>query len=313
MKRPAASAPGKLFLCGEYAVLEGAPAVLTAIDRRAVARVAAAARRESPVVAAVAAEIAARFPARSGADGAIPQVEVRTPGFTSGRIKIGLGSSAAVAVAAAALLLSRAREDDRLDEGTVLEIALAAHRKAQGGRGSGADVAAAVHGGTIRYRMGGAVERLGDFAAQLAFVWTGRPASTTELLARVQAFALEAPAEHRALMTEFQALAAALAAAYGAADPGEIVRLTGAYGALMGRLGEAAGAPIVNPAHARVAKLAAACGGAGKPSGAGGGDVAVAVFESAAARDRFAAAAAAEGLCVLDLRCGEPGVQLSGG
>ena len=29
-----ASAPGKLFLLGEYAVLEGAPAMLTAVDRR---------------------------------------------------------------------------------------------------------------------------------------------------------------------------------------------------------------------------------------------------------------------------------------
>jgi len=313
VKRLVASAPGKLFLSGEYAVLEGAPAVLTAIDRRAVARVATVARSASPVVAAVAAEIATRFPELSGADGAIPHVEVRTPGFTRGRIKIGLGSSAAVAVAAAALLLPRARGGGRFDEGTVLEIALAAHRKAQGGRGSGADVAAAVHGGTICYRMGGAVERLGGFAAQLAFVWTGRPASTTELLARVQAFALEAPAEHRALLVELQALAAEVADAYGAAVPGEIVRLTCAYGALMGRLGEAAGAPIVSPAHARVAELAAAHGGAGKPSGAGGGDVAVAVFADAADRDRFASAAAKDGLVVLELKCGERGVEVSGG
>ncbi|MDH3305214.1 MAG: hypothetical protein OEM92_08415, partial [Gammaproteobacteria bacterium] len=30
-----ASAPGKLVLCGEYAVLDGAPAVCMAVDRRA--------------------------------------------------------------------------------------------------------------------------------------------------------------------------------------------------------------------------------------------------------------------------------------
>lgn len=62
MKGLRASAPGKLFLCGEYAVLEGAPAVLTAIDRRAVARFGGRARRASPVVAAVLDEVGARFP-----------------------------------------------------------------------------------------------------------------------------------------------------------------------------------------------------------------------------------------------------------
>ena len=312
MKGLVASAPGKLFLSGEYAVLEGAPAVLTAVDRRAVAR-AAAARRVSPVLAAVLAEIRARFPELAEADRSIPQVEVRTRGFTSSRIKIGLGSSSAVAVAATALLLAQTKGSVRLDDETVLGIALAAHRAVQGGRGSGADVAAAVYGGTIRFRMGCAIERLGTPSAQIAFVWTGRPASTTALLARVQAFALSAPAEHHALVAALSALATDLAAAYAAADPGEIVRLTGAYGGLMGRLGEAAGAPIVSPAHARVAGLAAACGGAGKPSGAGGGDVAVAVFESASDRDRFAIAAAKEGLSVLDLKCGERGVELTEG
>ncbi len=33
-----ATAPGKLILTGEYAVLDGAPAVVVAMDRRVVAR-----------------------------------------------------------------------------------------------------------------------------------------------------------------------------------------------------------------------------------------------------------------------------------
>jgi phosphomevalonate kinase len=313
VKGLAASAPGKLFLSGEYAVLRGAPAVLTAVDRRAVARFVAGARRASPVVAAVIAELSARFPAHAGGDLAAPSLTVRTRGFARGRAKIGLGSSSAVAVAATALLLARAEGSAGAAADRVFEIALAAHRAAQGGRGSGADVAAAAYGGTIRYDAGAPVGRLGAVPVAIAFVWTGLPASTTALLARVQAFALAAPAEHRALMGELGSLATALADAYAAAETAEILRLTEAYGALMGRLGEAAGAPIVTPAHARVAKLAAARGGAGKPSGAGGGDVAVAVFAEAADRDRFATAAAADGLVVLDLKCGERGVEVSGG
>src|SRR5699024_12839809 len=37
------SAPGKMFLLGEYAVLEGAPALLSAVDRRVQERITAAA------------------------------------------------------------------------------------------------------------------------------------------------------------------------------------------------------------------------------------------------------------------------------
>jgi phosphomevalonate kinase len=307
-----ASAPGKLFLCGEYAVLEGAPAVLTAVDRRAVARVASTARRASPIVAAVFDEVTAWLPEHARGDGSAPPIAIQTRGFTRGRAKIGLGSSAAVAVAATALLIAREKGFSDVHGDRVLEIALAAHRKAQGGRGSGADVAAAVHGGTIRYEMGAPVSQLGPVPAAIAFVWTGRPASTIELLTRVHAFALAAPAEHGALLGDLAALATALAAAYVASDTNEIIRLTGAYGAMMARLGEAAGAPIVRPAHDRVARLAAAHGGAGKPSGAGGGDVAMAVFARAEERDRFAIAAAKDGLPVLNLRCHERGVEVSG-
>ena len=39
MTEVSVSAPGKLLLCGEYAVLRNAPAVVMAVDRRAVARV----------------------------------------------------------------------------------------------------------------------------------------------------------------------------------------------------------------------------------------------------------------------------------
>lgn len=295
-----ASAPGKVFLCGEYAVLEGAPAVLAAVDRRAIAREAKAAPRPSPVIAAVLEEAGARC-----------AISVRTPGFTRGRAKLGLGSSAAVAVAASALVLARARGGPDVPGDAVFGLALAAHGRAQGGRGSGADVAASVHGGAIRYRKGAAVEALPPCPAALAFAWTGRSASTTELVARVREFVSRSPAEGAALLGELAACASELAAAHAALRVEEIVRLTAAYGAAMGRLGEASGAPIVTDAHARVAGLAKAHGGAGKPSGAGGGDLAMAVFEDPADRDRFASALREEGIVVVDLRLGGPGVEIA--
>jgi phosphomevalonate kinase len=132
-----------------------------------------------------------------------------------------------------------------------------------------------------------------------------------DLLARIRAFEVARPDDHRALMGELADLAAILAAAWGGGAVAEIIRATGAYGEAMRRLGIAAGAPVVTPAHELVSRLAAAHGGAGKPSGAGGGDVAMAVFADPADRARFAEAAARAGVDLLDLECGAPGVEIS--
>jgi phosphomevalonate kinase len=78
-----------------------------------------------------------------------------------------------------------------------------------------------------------------------------------------------------------------------AADPVGVSRE--AY-VLLRAMARDAGLDYDTPAHARIATLAAGFGGAAKPSGAGGGDVAVALIADPDARARFAAAAAAEGL-----------------
>src|SRR5262245_28908348 len=141
-----ASAPGKLIITGEYAVLDGAPAIVVAVDRRAIAQRNATPRGSSPFLLAVADEIAARRGASDPAARAALEISVDSTAFYDRMTKLGLGSSAAVTVAAIALAL---RTDD---QDLILEIALAAHARAQGprgARGSGADIAASVYGGTI--------------------------------------------------------------------------------------------------------------------------------------------------------------------
>ena len=78
--------------------------------------------------------------------------------------------------------------------------------------------------------------------------------------------------------------------------------LTGEYGRAMNRLGQEAGAPIVTQEHERVMTIAAEMGGAAKPSGAGGGDCAVAVFAQHQDAALFESRCAKEGLRILDLR-----------
>lgn len=70
-----------------------------------------------------------------------------TPFFDTGGRKIGLGSSAACAAGlTAALLLLAGQSEDALASKALLPATLA-HRQAQGGRGSGYDVAASLFGG----------------------------------------------------------------------------------------------------------------------------------------------------------------------
>src|SRR5690606_21597860 len=69
--------------------------------------------------------------------------------------KLGLGSSAAVATALAAALA--AAGGIRPDRELLFDLASSAHRTAQGGTGSGGDVAASVYGGLLFYTRGDAM------------------------------------------------------------------------------------------------------------------------------------------------------------
>nr|HEX4317450.1 hypothetical protein [Kofleriaceae bacterium] len=143
-----ATAPGKLILTGEYAVLDGAPALVVAVNRRVVAARRQGPRGSSPFLAAVADELAAR--GRRDAAEIAMTIAVDSKSFYDvpraglAPVKLGLGSSAAVTVAAVALALgetARSASADRaggpealhgwLDRDLVLEIAAAAHARAQ--------------------------------------------------------------------------------------------------------------------------------------------------------------------------------------
>jgi phosphomevalonate kinase len=150
-----ATAPGKLILTGEYAVLQGAPALVIAVNRRVVATRRTAPRGSSPFLLAVADEIAKRYGADHPATRAAMEIVVDSSMFYQGKEKLGLGSSAAVTVAATALALAGDSPVPVIDRDAVLQIASEAHAAAQGprgSRGSGADIAAAVHGGVIAFQ-----------------------------------------------------------------------------------------------------------------------------------------------------------------
>ena len=276
-----ATAPGKLILTGEYAVLNGAPALVTAVDRRAVAR-RDAVRGSSPFLLAVAHEIATRRGADDPAAHAALEIAVDSTAFyDSHGTKLGLGSSAAVTVAATACALAKAGAFDR-DE--VLAIALAAHATAQGqrgARGSGADVAAAVHGGTIMF-TNGVVKQLA-WPAQVSLVpfFTGASADTATLVSHVMSPRPELDGALEAIAAASHAACAAMSA------PPDLVAtsLIGACAlAAIGidRLAAVTGVDLVPTCVSTARGALGRLGGTAKTTGAGGGDVGVAVIPATA-------------------------------
>jgi phosphomevalonate kinase len=315
---PVVTAPGKLFLAGEYAVLGGGMAIVAAISRRAEGRFVPDGEPASPLVGeAVRATLEALAAARMGAgDGEAPprgSVAIDTTLFSSGGRKLGLGSSAAAATVAVGAVLEAAGVPVVQNLELVFSLAAAAHRAAQGGVGSGADVAAAVHGGLVQFahpREGAPVTRgLPPLpGVQLVVFGTGEPSSTVDRVRAVAAFAARDPIRHAACIGALAEASARASAALLSSDAEELIGALQAAGDGMDALGRAADVPIVTPPFAAAAAYAAELGGAAKPSGAGGGDVGVALFTGRAAADSFRARAAGFGLTLLDISIDSTGV-----
>lgn len=305
------SAPGKAFLIGEYAVLEGADAVVMAVSRRVVLR-----RATGPMRALVARgrHVAAESLGRP--DLAATSWHADSSALYHGRRKLGLGSSAAVVVAAVASVFHESGEAIESPEvqRRIQDLARGVHDSYQRAVGSGADIAASVLGGTVVLRPG-AQDRL-EFSSwrlapgvRLAFVWSGRPASTRAMLRAVRRLRAARPRAYGRVIADM-AVAARGFAREGGADARVLFDAAACYGRLMDRLGRLAGVPIVSPFAAAVARAARRFGGAAKPSGAGGGDIVVAALPEDADIAAFCAAIGPGGHEFLDLDVDPCGVRV---
>lgn len=263
-------APGKIVISGAYSVLEGAPALVGAVDRYVVAD----SSRRSAIVSE---EVLAAY--RSGAIDIVPWFDAsglrtRLPDGTTR--KIGLGSSAAILVASIACIFSSRFPDEGELRREVMSAALAAHREAQP-LGSGIDVAASVHGGIVhclRHEDGSLDVNTATLPDGLQFEVFTCPvaASTGQLLEKVEAFKQAEPTNYRTHMDE--AIAAAREAA-ATRDPDALIKAVSVQVDALNALGRGAGAQIVIRPVAELNTLAAAEGAVFGPSGAGGGDIAL--------------------------------------
>lgn len=309
-------APGKAILCGEYAVLHGAPAVSVAVDRCVRAWVepgkgtalspflTAALERVAKALAAEGHDVSQLL--QSGAVG------VDSSALYEGKQKLGLGSSAAVTVAAVGAAFRHVGKS-LADSRRIFELADEAHAAAQGTRGSGVDVATSVYGNVIRFQRkdGRAQVTPVDLpeGVRLTFIFDGSSASTPQLIEKVKALAEAQPARHQAAIGRLISQSHAFVAALESGDATALLRSVDAYHEAMQHLGDAAGCEIVTRAHALLAGLARRHGGAAKPSGAGGGDLGVAFTLGDDATDKLREDLRSAGLSPLDIGAPAPGLR----
>lgn len=303
------SAPGKLMISGEYAVLDGAEAIVASVDRRAVVRLVSASEATTlPPEAQASFELAQ---AQLGNIQGGLALDVST--LRSGDKKLGLGSSAAAAVATAGSVFAFHGHDltALATRKRIMDVALEGHRAVAPG-GSGADVAASALGGFVRFVRNG--ERIEadplswPSALPMRVVWTGQEARTSTFVAKVKALQATDPKRYAAVMDVLRNAATQALQAVKSPTQLPLIAAVDAYGLAMEALGAAAGVSIVTDTLRGIANAARELGGAAKPSGAGGGDVAIAILPDVRAVAHFDVACRALGAELLSLSLGTVGV-----
>lgn len=315
-----ASAPGKVVLCGEYAVLDGAAAVSMAVNRRANVRVSDFDGDWHRVSAPGYSSLEGRFVSngasvdwlqgedeyrivdtvwrtlgRTGNDYLSIELDTRAFLDEGSGGKIGVGSSAALTVALAAALS---------ESSDVLDPAMRAHRTFQQGVGSGVDIATAISGGLIEYRMNEATISRLRWPAGLAYrlVWTGIPANTRAKLEKLQL------ASRRTSRASLTSAAETMATAWRAASA--VMCEYPAYIETLRQFSVDHDLGIFDAGHDRLVTEAAAAGLVYKPCGAGGGDVGILLGEDDEQLDDFVTRLEAWGCQVLGARLEPDGVEM---
>jgi phosphomevalonate kinase len=348
MTRPAkfdvrATAPGKLLLVGEYAVLNGQPALAAAVGVRASAHLVSLAGDFNELYVS---HSKASVQFRCGNDGSVDwrtdpgrdgsllvaviatlqelgiwreseesfRIELDSRKFSAldqagNRQKLGLGSSASVCVALTAVL------SQRMGFTPEYSSILAAHRRFQQGRGSGVDVACSYAGGVVEYfrsLRGAANVRSLSWPQGLYVlpVWSGVSASTSLLLDRLAVYQEKSSNDYEHYMADIGAASAYAIAQWEAGQPAVILAALQDFSERLQALDAAANIGIWSEVHQRLGRIAAESGAVYKPSGAGGGDFGLAFSSDEAKLENLAEVYREQGFLVPTLEFSVGGLEV---
>jgi len=320
-------APGKVVLLGEYAVLDGATALVMACDHHCTAALQPADGGQCRLVTRMPEAASTDFEAGRGTGSALIdrfiewaefapdwpawKAEVDSSAFFSGRLKLGLGSSAAALVAFAGAWWAASGRAGRPPLAGLIDC----HRSFQGGAGSGIDVAASWAGGALEFSLDASRHaRIGSVrlpkSVGFAGIFAGGSASTPGLVGQYRRWIDSGDARADALRERLFAVASEGCAAVNTADGAAFVAAIDEYGHCLAQLGREIGADLVTAAHRRIGDLAGEFGLAYKVSGAGGGDVGIACGLDPDALRAFSARAEELEFHVVPLRVDDDGLRV---
>jgi len=328
----AATAPGKAVLSGEYVVLQGAPAIAAAVDRRVHVSLEESAAECHTISAPgylegswsfllnEAGEFAWQEPLPGATTFSLVEevwksfdtaqwpslalvIDTRAFCDAATGLKLGLGSSAAVSVA-----LTAALQKYRAGGSNIETIAMDAHDRFQGGRGSGVDVATSLHGGVLQYRRAATGVHGLDWPTGLhyRYLWSGQAASTAGKLAKL----VEGRGQgaESGSMDTLGDLAEDVAAAWSLGDLRQILHTFPAYIDALRQFSVDHDLGIFDAGHEELAQQARDNGIVYKPCGAGGGDIGIVLAASEQAIDEFCERAREQDFHVLDIALENRGV-----
>ena len=315
------SAPGKVVLFGEYAVLDGAPATVMAVNAHATCDLvpsndhhwhfSSSGFVSEPIhcidstlpdhaSAGFVAAILTHWGINTLGDFSDQPLSVHTdttPFFHEHK-KLGLGSSAATCTATYIALA------ETLNRQTSMQEALNIHRAWQGGKGSGLDVASCWHGGVIRFQNAQAKGLSWPEHLHWQIVWSGTSAATTDHIGHFDEWRQHADLSPLNRLCELS----------NQLCNNPTLELIAAYQSALMDLDNAAKLKIFSAEHRELVKIAAGFGLVYKPCGAGGGDIGIAFADTKRqpkVLDNFRNAATTAGFYCPTLEMAQHGVRLA--
>ena len=334
------SAPGKVCIAGEWAVLEqGNPLIVASVNKRIFADIKKSKddfiyisikdfgikklkasiknqklvfekklskkEKQSVLFMKSAIEVASKYL------GEINSFEITTWGeettikVNNEMVPIGIGSSEASVVAVIGGILKFYGKDikRKASKGKIYKLATIAHYFAQGKIGSGFGIASSTFGGIIVYKkfnpdwLVEQTEKNINFSEiitmewpdlyinslyipsgfNLLLGWTGKPSSTPKMVKRMNKWKGDNKRKYKNMLSKIGRLVDKIIKAWKSEDKKKILELLKKNRELLRSLGEKTGVNIETKKLAILSEIVNKYGGAGKISGAGGGDCGIAV------------------------------------
>jgi phosphomevalonate kinase len=342
-------APGKLILIGEYAVLEGAPALVMAVNRYA--RVTFTAQQDNFFI--LHSPTLNIFNIKFDIDsvGKIKFKEKMTPAIRNqllffietlqyffqkepdlsilspqkmildttdfflkgGSEKLGLGSSAALTVALLAGLSARSNQSAISgNRKKIFQWAQEIHLLVQGKIGSGIDIAASVYGRILSFQREQESYKINSLSLPpdliILPVWSGKSASTTELVTRVNQLKLHNPEKYWRIFQQLRRISQEAIISLQEKNSPAFLDAVQQYFEVLKNLDRTSGAGIISKTHEDLAKIAYRCGAVYKTSGAGGGDIGLVLTNSRVIAQKVSDYILHSGYQILNLLVSKTGV-----